>query len=400
MHRHAELGVAAHWRYTEGGAGDAAFERKVAWMRQLLETKSEADNDAALMAGLKSDLVDDRVYLLTPQGKVLDLPAASTVLDFAYHVHTDVGHRCRGAKVNGRIVTLTYQPQSGDTIEILTGKVAEPKRDWIVAERGFLHSARAREKVRAWFKRAEHDVNVAAGRELLEREIKRLALHDAPLESLAQRFHLKNTEELHAAIGVGEVSVSQIARALHELAAPEPAKPLLSAEPVKRRRSERDSVVIDGVGNLMTQLARCCQPLPGDSIVGYLTRGRGVSVHRAGCRSLAALVAREPERLVQVSWGGQTGAYEVEILVRAYDRKNLLKDVSAAISGADAHVIAASTRLDPDDGTAEMRFVLRVSDFAQLSGLLNKVAVLPNVIEARRAAAAPSPGAARSAKAT
>jgi GTP pyrophosphokinase len=399
MHDHAELGVAAHWRYKEGGAGDAAFERKVAWMRQLLENKGDADNDAALMAGLKTELVDDRVYLLTPQGKVLDLPTASTVLDFAYHVHTDVGHKCRGAKVNGRIVTLTHMPASGDTVEILTGKVAEPKRDWIVAERGYLHSARAREKVRAWFKRAEHEHNVTAGRELVERELKRLALPDVPLDALAERFKLKGADELYVAVGVGEVSVSQIARALHELASPEPAKPLISAEPVKRRRSDRDSVVIDGVGNLMTQLARCCQPLPGDAIVGYLTRGKGVSVHRAGCRSLAALVAREPERVVHVAWGGQSGAYEVEIHVQAYDRKNLLKDVSAAISGADAHVIAASTRLDPDHGTAEMRFVLRVSDFAQLSGLLNKVGALPNVIEARRAATAPKPPT-RSAKAT
>ena len=387
MHRHAELGVAAHWRYKEGGHGDAAFERKVAWMRGLLEQKSEADDDAALMAGLRSELIDDRVYLLTPQGKVLDLPLAATVLDFAYHVHTEVGHRCRGAKVNGRIVPLAHTPQSGDTIEILTGKVVEPKRDWLIAENHYLTTHRAREKVRAWFKRAERDHNVAAGRTLLEREMKRLALGEAPIEGLLAHFRLKALDDLHEALGVGEVTLGQLARAAHELAAPV-QRPLESSAPARARSTARDSIVIEGVGNLLTQLARCCQPLPGDSIAGYLTRERGVSVHRQGCKSLDALAQRNPERLVSVQWGGRSDqSYEIEAVVRAYDRKNLLKDVSTLISAADVPVVAASSRIDPAEGIAEMRFVLRVSDYAQLSGLLNRVASLPQVIEARRAAA-------------
>ena len=389
MHRHAELGVAAHWKYKEGSKGDAAFERKVAWMREMLEAKGEAEGDAALMAGLRTELVDDRVYLLTPQGKVLDLPRGATVLDFAYLVHTEVGHRCRGAKVNGRIVNLHHQPQSGDTVEILTGKVAEPKRDWLIAERGYLNTARAREKARAWFKRADHGRNVAAGRELLEKELRKLALAQADLGPVLDKLGAKTLDELHVAVGIGEVTTGQVARALHELEAPKPAKPLASADAPAARNRAGGGIVIQGVGNLLTQIARCCQPLPGDAIVGWLTRGRGVSVHREGCRSLAALVARDPERVVHVEWGARDAkAYEVDVRVRAYDRKGLLKDVSAVITNADAHVVAASTRLDPDEGIAELDFVLRVRDFAQLATLLAKLGQLPNVLEARRVAAA------------
>jgi GTP pyrophosphokinase len=388
MHAHAELGVAAHWRYKEGGAADKAFERKVAAIRSMLETRGDTEGDAAFMAGMKAELLDDRVYLLTPQGKVVDVARGATVLDFAYHVHTEVGHRCRGAKVNGRIVTLHHQPQSGDTVEILTGKTAEPKRDWIVASAGFLNTHRAREKVRAWFKRADHERNVAAGRELLERELKRLALAHEPLESVAERFHFKALDDLYAGVGIGEPTPSQVARALHELAEPKPAKPLASAEPPKARRHGKDAVVVQGIGNLLHTIARCCQPLPGDPIQGWLTRGRGVSIHRADCRSLGALAARDASRVIQVEWGARDQqAYEVDVTVEAYDRKGLLKDVSAAITAADVHVVAASTRLDPAHGVAQMDFVLRVGNFEQLSSLLGRIRALPNVIEARRATA-------------
>ncbi|HET9482617.1 MAG TPA: bifunctional (p)ppGpp synthetase/guanosine-3',5'-bis(diphosphate) 3'-pyrophosphohydrolase, partial [Xanthomonadales bacterium] len=307
MHRHAELGVAAHWKYKEGTKGDAAFERKVAWMRQLLDAKGEPEGDAALMAGLRTELVDDRVYLLTPQGKVIDLPQGATVLDFAYHVHTEVGHRCRGAKVNGRIAPLQHQPQSGDMVEILTGKTLEPRRDWLIAERGYLNTHRAREKARAWFKRADHERNVAAGRELLEKELRKLALADARLEPVLEKLGLADLEALYVAVGIGDVTTGQVARALHEHESPKPARALASgdAPTAAPRRPGSDGIVIQGVGNLLTQLARCCQPLPGDAIAGYLTRGRGASVHRAGCPSLAALVARDPDRMVRVEWGAR-----------------------------------------------------------------------------------------------
>jgi GTP pyrophosphokinase len=387
MHAHAERGVAAHWLYKEGGGGDAAFERKIAAMRALLETRADADDDAAILAGHDTRLLDDRVYVLTPQGKVVDLPRGATVLDFAYHVHTEVGHRCRGAKVDGRIANLHYQPASGETIEILTAKAGEPRRDWIVAGAGFLATGRAKEKVRAWFRHADHARNVAAGREILERELKRASATALPLESLAQRFDLRTADELCELVGIGDISASQVARALHETPAAPAGRPLASADPPRPRGPAKGSVVIEGVGNLMFQLARCCQPLPGDAIAGFVTRGRGVSIHRAGCRSYQALALRDPARTIDVAWGAHDArSYEVNVVVRAYDRKGLLKDVSAAITAADVAVLAASTRTDPDSGFAHMQFALRVRDNAQLAGLLGRLQALPNVVDARRTA--------------
>ena len=294
MHAFAERGVAAHWRYKEGGGGDESFERKIAWMRQLLEAKDENADDAALLAGFKTDLLEDRVYLLTPAGQVLDLPLGATVLDFAYTVHTDVGHRCRGAKVNGRIVPLSFQPVSGDRVEILTGKTAEPRRDWMSAQHAFLTTQRARAKVRAWFKRIEHDANLSAGREILEREFKRLALHNVDLESLPQKFHCKTLDDFLIALALGDITAGHVARTLHEAQAPAP--PVVAPPPSRATKRDKDAVVIEGVGNLLTSIARCCQPLPGDAIAGYITRGKGVSIHRADCQSFARLRARDPSR--------------------------------------------------------------------------------------------------------
>ncbi|HEY2394793.1 MAG TPA: bifunctional (p)ppGpp synthetase/guanosine-3',5'-bis(diphosphate) 3'-pyrophosphohydrolase [Rudaea sp.] len=421
MHTHAERGVAAHWRYKEGTAPavasltppsapqtappspaarakdigrpraaagfsrglDQGFERKVAWMRQLLEAKEDRDDDSALLAGFKTDILEDRVYLLTPQGKVMDLPRAATVLDFAYHVHTDVGHRCVGAKVNSRIVPLNFQPASGDRVEILTGKNLAPRRDWISAHHAFLTTHRAREKVRAWFKRADHDANVAAGRAILEKELRRLALSHVELESLPPKFHLSTLEELTVALAIGDVSAGQVARMLHEEHAPAPPPASVPRAP----KRDKDAVVIEGVGNLLTTLARCCQPLPGDAIVGFITRGRGVSIHRADCASFGRLRARDPSRAIEVEWGGaRSQAYEVDLLVRGYDRKWLHKDVTNVIASANVHLLAVNTRIDPATGLATMNFAVRVADFEQLSTLLARLAGVPNVIEARRLA--------------
>lgn len=387
MHRHAELGVAAHWRYKEGGGADASFERKIAWMRQLLESKDARDDDAALLAGFRTEVVEDRVYLLTPKGQVVDLPRGATVLDFAYAIHTDVGHRCRGAKVNERIVPLTFQPVSGDRIEVLTGKVSEPRRDWLSTHHGFLTTHRAREKVRTWFKRIDLAQNLAAGRVLLERELKRLALHNANLDGLPERFQLRSHDDLLEALALGDITTGQIARALHELTAPPAPEPGTVPPPVPSRvpSAEQGAIIIDGVGNLLTQLARCCQPLPGDAITGYITRGRGVSVHRADCAQLATLRERDESRVIAVEWGNRKQAsYDVDITVRGYDRKWLHKDVSNVIASANAHVIAVNARIDANRGIAIMDYALRVADFGQLSGLLGQLLAVPNVIEARR----------------
>ena len=384
MHRANELGVAAHWRYKEGGSGDAEFEAKIAWMRKLLEPRGD---DSELAADLHTELLEDRVYLLTPKGEIFDLARGATVLDFAYHVHTLVGHRCRGAKVNGRIVPLTFQPQSGDRVEILTGKLADPRRDWLSPHHGFLHTGRARDKVRGWFRKLAHDANVAAGRAMLERELKRMVLTTADVARLPAHFHLKNHDEVLVALALGELTPGQVARVLQEAAQP-PAAELPASVPAASLRPpvhDQGALSIEGIGNLLTTLARCCQPLPGDAVSGFITKGRGVSVHRSDCASLARLARRQPERVIEVSWGNAASqAYEVDIELRGYDRKGLQKDVTGVLSNASAHIIASSSRLQARTGEVEMRFTLRVRDFEHLSTLFGKLLALPNVVDVRR----------------
>ena len=381
MHRANELGVAAHWRYKEGGGSDAEFEAKIAWMRKLLEPRG--DDDGTLAADLQTELLEDRVYLLTPRGEVFDLARGATVLDFAYLIHTEVGHRCRGAKVNGRIVPLTFQPQSGDRVEILTTKVAEPSRDWLSPHHGYLNSARAKDKVRAWFRRIAYDTNLTVGRGMLERELKRLALPPAEISRLPAHFHLQTQDELLIALALGEVTPGQISRVLQEAA--QPPAPVAAPPPARPTTLGQGALSIEGVGNLLTTLARCCQPLPGDAVRGYITKGRGVSVHRADCGSLARLLRREPDRVIEVNWGhAASQAYEVDVALCGYDRKELQKDVTNVISNAGVHIIASSSRLHPQSGEVDMRYTLRVSDFEQLSTLLGKLLALPNVTDARR----------------
>ncbi|RUL62377.1 bifunctional (p)ppGpp synthetase/guanosine-3',5'-bis(diphosphate) 3'-pyrophosphohydrolase [Dyella dinghuensis] len=380
MHRANELGVAAHWRYKEGGGGDADFEAKIAWMRKLLEPRND---DGELAADLQTELLEDRVYVLTPKGEVFDLPHGATVLDFAYHVHTEVGHRCRGAKVNGRIVPLTHQPHSGDRIEILTAKIAEPSRDWLSVHHGYLNTSRARDKVRAWFRRSAHEANLAAGRALFERELKRLAMPEADLIKLPALFNLQTHDELLIALALGEISPGQVSRVMQEaMEPPEPETAPVTARPTV---FDHSAISIEGVGNLLTVLARCCQPLPGDPVRGFITRTRGVSVHRANCVSLARLARRDPDRVIEVSWGQAAAqAYEVNVQLNGYDRKGLQKDVVGVISNANIGIIASSSRLFAATGEVEMRYTLRVRDFEQLSALLDRLAALPNVVEARR----------------
>jgi GTP pyrophosphokinase len=392
MHEHAELGVAAHWRYKEGGKGEASFERKVAWMRQLLEVR-EGDDETTLLSGFNTALLEDRIYLLTPKGEVVDVPQGGTVLDFAYHVHTQVGHRCRGAKVNGRIVPLDFKPASGDRVEILTSKTGEPRRDWLLASNGFLASGRARDKVRAWFHKLDRVRNVQAGKEMLEKELRRVAMLQADLAPALEKFHLANVEELQLALALGDFGPSQVSRALHDhaqalLQAQAPPKPMERApKPATRPRADDKSsrFTVEGVGNLLSQLARCCQPVPGDAIVGYLTRGRGVSIHRRDCASLQRLISAQPERELPVNWGqAASSRYEASVQIRAFDRKWLLKDITNVIAQAEVNILSISSHTDEARGLAEIRLTLRVSDFEQLSQLLGKLDAVPGVQDARR----------------
>lgn len=396
MHEHAELGVASHWRYKEGGGSNAEFERKINWMRQLLENRDEYTNDGELVAGFSTELLDDHVYLLTPKGRVVELAQGATVLDFAYSVHTSVGHRCRGAKVNGRIVPLTFQPRSGDQVEVLTGKEEHPNRHWLDAQAGYLNTARARGKVRSYFNQLALAQNLSAGRELLERECKRMGLSELPLEALASHFQIKKTDDFLIMVALGDLTLGQISRAIHEMEAKK-AEALKASgtgklktgviKPVRKASPKlgKDAVLIEGVGNLLVVMSNCCKPLPGDQIVGFVTRGRGLAVHRSDCKDVKHLASLEPERVLNVQWGQAPGQrFRVQVRVSAFDRNGLLRDVGTVLAEAKVSVLGSSTRVDPDEATAEMDYTLEVNDFAQLSALLAKLRGLNNVIDAKR----------------
>ncbi|MGD8312895.1 MAG: GTP diphosphokinase [Gammaproteobacteria bacterium] len=388
MHRHAELGVAAHWRYKEGGGFDPGYEEKIAWLRQLLEWKDEEHSADDFVDRFKSEAFQERVYVLTPQGRIIDLPQGSTPLDFAYAVHTEVGHRCRGAKVNGRIVSLTYQLQNGEQVEVMTARQGAPSRDWMNTHQGYLKTSKARSRVRAWFKRQDYDQNVSAGRGILDREFNRLGVTDLPVEKLVSRYQLQNVDELMAAIGRGDISTGQLANAINELAPRQDS--LEPAHPRPRRRKKpsiAEGISILGVGNLLTTTARCCRPVPNDPIVGYITRGRGVTIHRQDCGNILRLQGDDRARLIEVEWGMPSEeGYLVDIAVEAYDRAGLLRDITALLANEKINLTGVNTATDPHDGIARMSLTLEITDIGQLSRVLTRIGQLPNVVEARRKA--------------
>jgi len=387
MHAQAELGVAAHWKYKEGGkSADAAMEKRIAWMRQLLEAPAE---EGGLMRALDSELAEDRVYVLTPKGEVIDLPQGATPLDFAYHVHTEVGHRCRGAKIDGRIVPLDHVLRSGDRVEILTGKVAEPRRDWLVQSNGFLASARSREKVRSWFHKLDRARNLQAGRELLDKELKRLGLGKAELAPVLAKFNVAADDELYVLVALGDVGPHQVGRALleHERAQAEPeATQSIAPLPSRKSAKAKSDFTVEGVGNLLAQPAKCCQPLPGEPVSGYLTRGKGVSVHRTRCATFQRLAAAQPQRVMPVEWGGgRSSGHEADVALTALDRKALLKDLTNLIAQQNAHLSGIQSEPVRGSGRVRIRMRLRVQDYGQLSALLGRIAAVPGVEDARRA---------------
>ena len=396
MHRESELGVAAHWRYKEGGGGrDQALEQKLLWLRQLMSWKSdqpegeEHDEAEASAEGFvehfKSEVFDERVYVFSPRGQVVDLAAGATPLDFAYQIHTEVGHRCRGAKVNGRITPLNTALETGDRVEILTAKEGEPSRDWLNPHLHYLATSRAREKVRTFFRALDFDKNVAAGRGVLERELHRQGLH-IDQERIAKRSRFPKLDDFLAALGRGDINTAQLGGLLQEFAPkPEPTPPSPPKHQARKFKSKPGAVEIEGVGNLLTQLAQCCRPAPGDAIVGYITQGAGVAIHRADCTNALHLASQQPERMLEVSWSGGGGeTYPVEIQVTAYDRHGLLRDVTGVFSDLKLNVLAVNTRTDDKDFTAHMTFTVAVNDIAELGRVLDRVTALPNVREARR----------------
>ena len=379
MHREAELGVAAHWRYKEGGPSDPAFDAKIAIMRQLLETADDELDDQSLLDSFRSVTSEDRVYALTPKGQVVDLSAGSSVLDFAYQVHTEIGHRCRGAKVNGRIVPLTHVVHTGDRIEILTAKHPNPSRDWLNPKLGFINGARARSKVRQWFKRESRDDNLHAGKEALEAEARRMSAELNGMEPVLKRFKLKSVDDLYVAIGSGDLNTGQVFNAMARSRAAEiapQAEDLVSRAPARQRGAvpaRADDIVIEGVGNLMTTLAKCCHPVPGDPVVGYVTRGRGVTIHREDCRQVVHWEAEASPRLLQVRWGEKPGAsYVVHLLIRAFDRVGLLADLASNINQSGANILSANTETR-ENQQVDSYFTIAVENTLQLKKVIAAV---------------------------
>ncbi len=390
MNEEAELGIAAHWRYKEGGSEDTRLQRSINSLRSLLDSKEV--NDEHLLEAFSTDVFADRVYVFTPTGEVVDLPAKSTPLDFAYHVHTEIGHRCRGAKVNGRIVQLGHTLGNGDQVEILTGKLANPSRDWMNKSLGFLQTSRGRGKVRSWFNVRDKESHFDDGKAIVDRELKRLNAREVDAAALSGKLNLENTESLYISIGRGAISHSKVATAINALLAPE-----LRVNDIPRKRKPRrlqgDAIEVAGVGSLLTQMAACCNPVPYDSIVGFITRGKGVTVHRRDCNNILNLRSHEQTRLVEVDWGGESiGEYLAGVQLVAFDRQGLLRDITSAITNEGVTVSALNTRTDDSDLTAHMSITVNINSIEQLVNLMEKLRQLPNVISVERLAELSSGG--------
>lgn len=385
MHDLAEMGVAAHWKYKESGIHHKqSHERKIEWLRDVLAWHREMATSSGVSEAIETEFLEDRVYVFTPDGDVLDLPAGVTPLDFAYHVHSKVGHRCRGAKVNGSIVPLTYALKTGDRVEILTGKDERPSRDWINPHLNYLKTSRAKAKVLHWFKMQDYDKNRAEGHDILDKELKTLGIKAEKLQDVVKTFNYKRLDDLLAALGRGDIKLSQI---LNRLSPAEVVEPSIQniVKPQSVPEVTGSDLRIEGVGNLMTHMARCCQPVPGDTVVGYITIGRGVSVHRQDCPNILHATEKQKQRFLQVSWGSATrDHYVVDILIKAFDRPGLLRDVTSLLSNEKAHVYALQTHSNKQDNSAYITLTVEIDGLNSLSRLLTRLEQIPNVLEARR----------------
>jgi GTP pyrophosphokinase len=389
MHEESELGVCAHWRY-KGSDKDTSvqdsYEQKIAWLRQVLEWHEELGSDSAQLTEDLRSVDQDRIYVFTPDGHVVDLPKSATPLDFAYKIHTDVGHRCRGAKVNNRIVPLNYQLNNADQVEILTSKREAPSRDWLNPALGYVNTARTRAKIQHWFKMQAREQNIAEGQALLDREFKRLALLDLDFESLARKLRFNSLDDLYAAVGASDIGVGQVLNAAQkQLDDANPQQPLIPLKTKSPERKKDSDFYIEGVGNLLTQIASCCNPVPGDAITGYITLGRGVSIHRADCNNILQLQTDEPERIIKVEWGNKPQSfYSVDIIIEAYDRYGLLRDITTLLDNERINIVAMQTLSDKRKNTVDMQVTVEIRSIDELSRILTRLNQLPNVASARR----------------
>jgi GTP pyrophosphokinase len=384
MHQDAELGIAAHWRYKEGASRDDAFERRIIWFRSLMDWKEDVKNASDFVDSLKSDVFEDRVYVFTPKGDVIDLPAGSTPIDFAYHVHTDIGHRCRGAKVNGKLVNLDYSLKTGDRVEVLTAKRGGPSRDWLNQNLGLVKTQRARSKIRHWFQKQAFEQNIVQGRELLEKELHRLGLNDVNLEGLAKTLDYKTPEDLMEALGTQDVSTNKLASVLMEGEKDDDGVLFGDRLSYSPGIQSHDSISVVGLKGLLTTIARCCHPVPGDDIVGYITRGRGATIHRSDCPNVLRL--NERDRIVRVSWGEPKRTYPVSVRIKAYDRDGLMKDVATLVTNEGINMGSVKVGVDHTNkfNMADFHLILEVRDVEQLARVLTRIEALSNVLEAHR----------------
>ena len=403
MHNAAELGVCAHWRYKGGSvkSADKSYEEKIEWLRHVLDWSKEIERKEST-AQAQQSVSEGRVYVFTPEGHVVDLPVGATPLDFAYYVHTDLGHRCRGAKVNGRIVPLSRALRTGDQVSIITARQGEPSRDWLSASMGYLKTSRARSKVQYWFRKQNQEHNQIEGKKLLERELAQLNISGIDLQKAAQRFNKQGISGLYAAIGAGDVGVEQVINSLQSrqgknrsLGALDSISSLKAFDSTAgedlstAQRFKSSDVFIHGVGNLLTQMARCCRPLPGDGIGGYITQGRGISIHRQDCGNFLRLQGAEPQRIIKVEWGGQPQKnYLVKIALDTYDRSGLLLDITKTVDRLGLHIASmtsdAKTRRKRAMNSSHILLALDVPSLDQLSAVLSQLNQIPNVVAARR----------------
>ena len=378
MDQNAEYGIAAHWRYKEGMPRDLEYEQRVNWLRRLMDWRQDVEDAQEFVDGMKTDVFQDRVYVFTPKGDIIDLPAGSTPIDFAYHVHTEIGHRCRGAKVNGKLVTLDYALKTGDQVVILTAKQGGPSRDWLNTNLGLVVTQRARSKIKQWFKLQDREQNLAQGKLILDREFKRLGIN-IDFDQLIHDLDYKSGEDLYVALGCGDISIGRIINKLSE-ADKEELDALLSTKTSIESKPSSDTITVLGLKGILTSIAHCCNPVPGDQIIGYITRGRGATIHRQDCPNILRL--KEHERIVKVTWGEPQKTYPVSVQVKAYDRQGLMVDVSNILTNEGINILDVDVKVNHN--LAAINLVVEVGDIAQLSRVLTKIENLPNVMEAHR----------------
>ncbi|EPF7651248.1 GTP diphosphokinase [Vibrio vulnificus] len=398
MHEDSELGVAAHWKYKEGSSsGRSGYDEKITWLRKLLDWQEEMSDSGEMLDELRSQVFDDRVYAFTPRGDVVDLPMGATPLDFAYHIHSEVGHRCIGAKVAGRIVPFTHKLNMGDQVEIITQKEPNPSRDWLNPSLGFVTSGRARAKINAWFRKQSREKNLEAGREILENELAKIGATLKDAEQYAvKRFNVKSADELYVGVGSGDLRINQILNHINALvnkptAEEEDRQALERLQEAGNKaagsptRPRKDAVVVQGVDNLMSHLARCCQPIPGDEICGYITQGRGISVHRADCEQLEELRHHAPERIIDTVWGSDVvGSYMLTVRVEAMERSGLLKDITTMLANEKIKIISMKSRLDYRTHLNVMDFELEVTNIEVLTRIMKRVEQIKDVMLVKR----------------